>query len=235
MMPCFCHRNRSTKMPDKGERCSYLNSGNNNSSDTLKVVTSAGIATYSAHFTFGYRRQAFQGEVQTWGGVAVTSSRPWLSTASSPGAAPDPSTATTSSRDTGGASRSMWGGGHSSYVFIGSGGAAGESWISSRGEGVPPAFSSARVPDAAAALRGGVIPPMSSSRAAATSAAAATSSRGGGDRWHTCKREQIRTSGGSGCVAYATRIRPFRWSWSSYGRTFSDGAGAGAAGGEWWV
>ena len=110
MMPSFCHRNRSTKMPDKGERCSYLNSGNNNSSDTLKVVTPAGIATYSAHCTFGYRRQAFQGEVQTWGGGAVTSSRSWLSTASSPGAAPDPSAATTSSRDTGGVSSSMWGG-----------------------------------------------------------------------------------------------------------------------------
>ena len=209
MVPSFCHRNISTKMPDKGERCFYLNSGSNNSSDTLKVITPAGIATYSAHCTFGYRRQAFHGEVQTWGGGAVTSSRPWLSTASSPGTAPDPSAAATSSRDTGGVSSSMWGG-HSSYAFIGSGGAAGASWISSRGEGVPPAFSSTRVPAAAAAPRGGVIPPMSSSRAAATSAAAATSSRGGGDRWHTCKREQIRTAGGSGCVAYATRIRPFR-------------------------
>ena len=58
--------------------------------------------------------------------------------------------------------------------------AAGASWISSRGEGLLPAFSSARAPAASAAPRGGGIPPMSSSGAAATSAAAATSSRRGG-------------------------------------------------------
>ena len=58
--------------------------------------------------------------------------------------------------------------------------AVGASSISSRGEGVLPAFSSARVPTASAAPRGGGLPPMSSSGAAATSAAAATSSRGGG-------------------------------------------------------
>ena len=58
--------------------------------------------------------------------------------------------------------------------------AEGASWISSRGEGFLPAFSSARVPAASAAPRGGGIPPMSSSGAAATSAAAVTSSRGGG-------------------------------------------------------
>ena len=58
--------------------------------------------------------------------------------------------------------------------------AAGASWISSRGEGVFPAFPSSRAPTASAAPRGGGIPPMSSSGAAATSAAAAPSSRGGG-------------------------------------------------------
>ena len=58
--------------------------------------------------------------------------------------------------------------------------AAGASWISSRGEGVLPAFSPARAPAASAAPRGGGILPLSSSGAAATSAAAATSSRGGG-------------------------------------------------------
>ena len=58
--------------------------------------------------------------------------------------------------------------------------AAGASWISSRGEGVLPAFSSARVPAASAARPGGSIPPMSSSGAAATSAATATYSRGEG-------------------------------------------------------
>ena len=98
MMPAFRHRNFPTKMHAKGERCFYLNSGNDHSSDTHKVITPAGIATYSAHCTFGYRRQAFQGEVPTWRGGAVTSSRPWPSTASSPGAAPDRSAAATSSR-----------------------------------------------------------------------------------------------------------------------------------------
>ena len=58
--------------------------------------------------------------------------------------------------------------------------AAGASWISSRGEGLLPAFSSARASAASVAPRGGDIPSMSSSGAAATSAAAATSSRGGG-------------------------------------------------------
>ena len=71
MMPGFRYRNRPTKMHDKGERCFHLNSGNDHSSDTHKVITPAGIATYSAHFTFGYRRQAFQGEVPTWGGVLL--------------------------------------------------------------------------------------------------------------------------------------------------------------------
>ena len=58
--------------------------------------------------------------------------------------------------------------------------AAGASWISSRGERVLPAVSSARVLAASAGPHGGDIPPKSSSGAAATSAAAATSSRGGG-------------------------------------------------------
>ena len=68
MMPGFHHRNRPTKMHDKGERCFYLTSGNDHSSDTHKVISLAGIATYSAHCTFGYRRTAFQGEVPTWAG-----------------------------------------------------------------------------------------------------------------------------------------------------------------------
>ena len=96
MMPGFHHRNRPTKMHDKRERCSYLNSGNDHSFDTHKVITPAGIATYSAHCTFGCRRQTFQGV--PWGGRAITSSRPWPSTPSSPGAAPDPSAAAPSSR-----------------------------------------------------------------------------------------------------------------------------------------
>ena len=71
MMPGFRHRNRPTKMHDKGERCFYLNSGNDHSCNTHIVITPVGIATYSAHCTFGYRRQAFQGEVPTWGGVLL--------------------------------------------------------------------------------------------------------------------------------------------------------------------
>ena len=98
MMPGFRHRNRPTKMHDKGERCFYLNSGNDHSSNTHKVITPAGIATYSAHCAFGYRHQAFQGEVPTWEGGAITSSRPWPPTTSSPGAAPDPLAPATSSR-----------------------------------------------------------------------------------------------------------------------------------------
>ena len=65
MMQGFRHRNRPTKMHDKGERCFYLNSGKDHSSNTHKVIIPAGIATYSAHYTLGYRRQAFQGEVPT--------------------------------------------------------------------------------------------------------------------------------------------------------------------------
>ena len=49
MMPGFRHRNRPTKMHDKGERCFYLNPGNDHSFDTHKIITPAGIATYSAH------------------------------------------------------------------------------------------------------------------------------------------------------------------------------------------
>ena len=188
MRPGFRHRNRPTKMHDKEERCFYLNSGNGHSSDTHKVITPAGIATYSAHCTFGYRRQAFQGEVPTWRGVLLPlrgrgrlrrlggcSSRVFIGTG------------------TGGVGSSARGG-DSSHVFIGSCG-----YVSGCGDIFPWRGYS----------RGG--------------------SSGGGDRWHTCKWERSPVAGGSGCVAYATRIRPFRWSWSSYRRTFSDGAGAGAA------
>ena len=134
----FRHRNRPTKMHDKGEQCFYLNSGNDHSSDTHKVITPAGIATYSAHCTFMHRHQAFQGEVPTWGGGADTSLRPWPSMASSPGAAPDPSAAATTSP--GGVfpprhrrRQQLHVGGHSSHVFIGSGGGGGILDIFARG------------------------------------------------------------------------------------------------------
>ena len=185
MMAGFRYRNRPTKMHDKGERCFYLNSDDDHFSDTHKVITPAGIATYSANCTFGYRRQPFQGEVPTWErGGAINSSRPWASTASSPKAAPDPSAAATSSRGGGipaatpEASAALRGGGIP--PMSSSEAAEGASWISSRGEGVISAFLSARAPAASAAPRGGDIPPMSSSGATVTSAATATSSRGGG-------------------------------------------------------
>ena len=187
MMPGFRHRNRPTKMHDKGERCFYLNSGNDHSSNTHKVITPAGIATYCAHCTFGYRRQAFQGEVSTWGGgcyylfavVAVYG----VFTGSGTGSVGSDDIFTRrgySRRDTGGVSSSTWGGIPPMSPSGAAAAAAGASWIYSRGEGFLPSFSSARAPAASAAPRGGGISPMSSPGAAATSAAAATSSRGRG-------------------------------------------------------
>ena len=163
MMPGFRHRNRPTKMHDKGERCFYPNSGNDHSSNTHKVITPAGIVTYSAHCIFGYRRQAFQGEVPTWGGGAITSSRPWPSTASSPGAAPGLLAAATSLRS----------GGFPAATPAAS--------AAPRGGGVPPMSSSGAAATSAAAAtssRGGGIP--AAVPAVTTSATAATSSRGGG-------------------------------------------------------
>ena len=165
MMPGFRHRNRATKMHDKGERCFYLNSGNDHSSNTHKVVTPAGIATYSAHCTFGYRRQAFQGEVPTWGGGAVTTSL--AETTSSRGGGFPAATLAASAAPRGGGIPPMF-----------SSGAAPTSLAeatSSCGGGFP-----AATPAASAAPRGGGIPPMFSSGAAPTSLAEATSSRGGG-------------------------------------------------------
>ena len=165
MMPGFRHRNRPTKMHDKGERCFYLNSGNDHSSNTHKVVTPAGIATYSAHCTFGYRRQAFQGEVPTWGGGAVTTSL--AETTSSRGGGFPAATPAASAAPRGGGIPPMF-----------SSGAAPTSLAeatSSRGGGFP-----AATPAASAAPRGGGIPPMFSSGAAPTLLAEATSSRGGG-------------------------------------------------------
>ena len=224
MMPGFRHRNRLTKMHDKGERCFYLNSGNDHSSDTHKVITPAGIATYSAHCTFGYRRQAFQGGVPTWGGGDVTSSRPWPSTASSPRAVPDPSAAATSSRGGGfpastpATSAAARGGGHSSHVFIGSGGGGGgildifaRGGCSSRvfigtGTGGVGSYGwgghSSHVfigSDGYVGCCGDIFPRRGYFR---------RGSSGGDDRWHTCKRERSRTAGGSGCVAYAPASDP---------------------------
>ena len=165
MMPGFRHRNRPTKMHDKGERCFYLNSGNDHSSNTHKVVTPAGIATYSAHCTFGYRRQAFQGEVPTWEGGAVTTSLAEATSSRGRGF-PDATLA---------ASAAPRGGGIPPMFSSGAAPTSLAEATSSRGGGFP-----AATPAASAAPRGGGIPPMFSSRAAPTSLAETTSSRGGG-------------------------------------------------------
>ena len=71
MMPGFRQHNRKNKAESKGERCFFLNSGNNHSSTTDKILLPSGIASYSADVTWGYRRRPFVGELPTWGGGAV--------------------------------------------------------------------------------------------------------------------------------------------------------------------
>ena len=71
MMPDFRHHNRKNKAESKGERCFFLNSGNNHSSTTDNILLPSGIASYSADVTWGYRRRPFVGELPTWGGGAV--------------------------------------------------------------------------------------------------------------------------------------------------------------------
>ena len=134
---------------------------------------------------FGYRRQAFQGEVPNWGGgcyylfdpVAVYG----VFTGSGTGSVGSGDIFTRrglSRRDTGGVSSSAWGG-HYSHVFIWSGdyfGGCGDIFPRRRYSGaVPTATTSAA---AATSSRGGGIP--AAGPAATTSAAAATPSRGGG-------------------------------------------------------
>ena len=71
MMPGFRHHNRKNKAESKGERCFFLNSGNNHSSTTDKILLPLVIARYSADVTWGYRRRPFVGELPTWGAGAV--------------------------------------------------------------------------------------------------------------------------------------------------------------------
>ena len=71
MMPGFRHHKRKNKAESKGERCFFLNSGNNHSSTTDKILLPSGIASYSTDVTWGYRRRPFVGELPTWGGGAV--------------------------------------------------------------------------------------------------------------------------------------------------------------------
>ncbi|CAB1096622.1 unnamed protein product [Ectocarpus sp. CCAP 1310/34] len=47
MMPGFRHRHRPSTMHSKGERCFYLNSGQDHSSTTYKISTPTGVPTYS--------------------------------------------------------------------------------------------------------------------------------------------------------------------------------------------
>ena len=68
MMPGFRHHNRKNKAESKGERCFFLNSGNNHSSTTDKILLPSGIASYSADVTWGYRRRPFVGELPRCGG-----------------------------------------------------------------------------------------------------------------------------------------------------------------------
>ena len=76
MMPGVRHTNRQTKAESKGERCFYLNTGNDHSSTAHKVLLSSGITSYTADVTFGYHRRPFVGEMPTWGGGAVLTPTP---------------------------------------------------------------------------------------------------------------------------------------------------------------
>ena len=51
MMPGFRHHDRKNKAESKGERCFFLNSGNNHSSTTAKILLPSGIASNSADVT----------------------------------------------------------------------------------------------------------------------------------------------------------------------------------------
>ena len=91
MMPGFCHRNRKNKTGSKGERCFYLNTGNDHSSTTHKILLSSGVCsrntrnvrvgmhgTAQAHLggggVQGVRRNNSDGDVSTVGGGIATRS-----------------------------------------------------------------------------------------------------------------------------------------------------------------
>ena len=71
MMPGFRHHNRKNKAESNGERCFFLNFGNDHSSTTDKILLLSGIASCSADVTWGYRWRPFVGELPTWGGGAL--------------------------------------------------------------------------------------------------------------------------------------------------------------------
>ena len=208
---------------------------------------------------FRYYRQAFQGEVPTLGGgcyyffeaVVVHG----VFTGSGTGSVGSSDIFTRrgfSRRETGGVSSSAWGG-HSSHVFVWSGDYLGDIFprreYSRRGSSVD--YFGDIFPRRGYSRRGSsgdyfgdIFPRRGYSRRGSSGdyfggcgdifprwGYSRRVSSGGGYRWHTRKRERSRTAGGSGCGAYATRIRPFRCSRNSHRRTFSDGAEA--AGDVW--
>ena len=67
MMSGFHHSDRKNKPETNGERCFYLNTGNDHSSTIHKILLSSETASYSVDVTWGYRRALFVEEVPTWG------------------------------------------------------------------------------------------------------------------------------------------------------------------------
>ena len=62
MMPGRHKVKRAAKSEPKGERCFYLNSGNDNASDCSKIkLSTSGIASYSTNVMWGYRCAPFGG------------------------------------------------------------------------------------------------------------------------------------------------------------------------------
>ena len=80
MMHGVRHRNRKNKTESKGERCFHLNTGNNHSSTTHKILLSSGVCSYPADVTPDYRRGPFVGEVTTWGGGEIVDASAAVST-----------------------------------------------------------------------------------------------------------------------------------------------------------
>lgn len=69
MMPGNCHHNCDNEMESKDNVFFCLNSGNDPSSATHKVLTASGVYTYTANVTFGYSWRAWVGEVDIPGSI----------------------------------------------------------------------------------------------------------------------------------------------------------------------
>ncbi|CAB1119190.1 unnamed protein product [Ectocarpus sp. CCAP 1310/34] len=96
MMPGFRHRHRPSKMHSKGERCFYLNSGQDHSCTTHKIITPARVPTYSEHCTFDFSCQDFRGDGCSWGSVAGMTGGPAVAAGATASAAASAATAATS-------------------------------------------------------------------------------------------------------------------------------------------